>query len=497
MRSCRLVVTLALIVSLWTAADSLACPSEPSDSWVYPYLYELRLREPAGGLFLSTGPYDRLQIADWLKSLQPDEQGPRSTWLYGMLEAEFADEAGVLEAGSGWTGGMQLESRAVTDSNVTGEALAGFSYYSPLGLCFWTSIRTSVNSEAVHKVETRAWRTRGRSSVDYAGFGFRKNGFLISFARDEVSWGANRRRGLLFSGSAPVFDMLRIAYRTERLSFTSLHTRLRPGRDEEWGDEVRRFVAAHRLEVLPTERLSLSVSEAVIYGGPWRDFEPVYLNPMGIFYAAQWNSERNDNILIAGDFALLFPQGVEIRGEVMFDDFQYDFDTEPHEFGAGLEVTSVNPLRPETSLMGASYYHVRNQTYGHFLPWNRFVHEGGVMGYPDGPDGDRLALWLTFVTPQSISWRIDYSFRRQGEGRAVDIQEEKGPRLKFPSGVVESEHAAGLGVCWRPSLRWLVRAEARYSRVCNRGHRENADEDGWDLAFSTQFDLKLKTWIEN
>lgn len=497
MHRCRIIVTFVLAVSIWTAVDSLACPSEPSNSWVYPYLYELRLRNPAGGLFLSTGPYGRLEITDWLKRLQPDEQGSRSSWLYGMLEAEFADEARVLKEGSGWTGDLRLSSQAVTDSNVAGEALARISYYSPLGLCFWTSIRTSVNAEPAHKVETRVWRDRGRSSVDYAGIGFRKKGFLISFARDEASWGADRRRGLLFSGTAPVFDMLRIGYKTGRLSFTSFHTKLRPARDEEWGDEVKRFVAAHRLEVLPTERLSLAISEAVIYGGPWRDFEPVYLNPLGVFYAAQWNSERNDNILIAGDFALLLPQGMEIKGEVMIDDFQYDLDTEPHEFGAGLVVTSVNPLCREASLIGASYYHIRNQTYGHFESWNRFVHEGKVMGYPEGPDGDRLALWLTLVSPETVSWRINYSYRRKGEGRATDVQEDKGPRLKFPSGVVETGHLAGLEVSWRPSPRWLVRAGARYHRTFNNEHRTNADESGWDLALSARFNIKLKPWMED
>jgi hypothetical protein len=495
MHACRVLVVGVLAAVLWSWAVAGACPTEPTASWVYPYLYELRLREATGRFFVSTGPYGRLETAAWLGEQRTAEPGTRSAWLYRMLETEFRDETKVLRTGSGWAGDLCLDARARTDTKVEGEMLGRLAYYSPLGVCFWSSIRTSVNAPELHKVETRTWGDRARASVDYAGLAFRRNGFSISLARDEVSWGADRRAGLLFSGTAPVLDMFSVAYRKGRVGFTSLHSRLRGGVAESPDDSVRRFVAAHRLEFLPTDRISFSVSEAVIYGGPHRMLEPVYLNPLTIFYAGQWNSAQNDNILISGDFSILFPEVAEVSVEVMIDDFQYDFGTEPHEFAAAACFAAVNPLASRTSMIGTSYYHVRNQTYGHFIEWNRFVHEGQVMGYPDGPDGDSLEIWLTLATPEDMLWKVDYSLKRRGEGRATDVQATRGPHVEFPSGTVESSHRTGLELAWRPSHAYLVSARADYCRTQNSGHRAGVDESGWELTLNVRCDLKLMTWL--
>jgi hypothetical protein len=495
MRGCRILITGLLALMLWPGIGIVACPTEPAGSWVYSYLYEVRLREAPERLFVSTGPYRRIETAAWLGNLSPVEPGTRGAWLYRMLQTEFKDETGVLGTGSGWAGDLRFGGWAESDTRVKGETLGRVAYYSPLGICFWTSVRASVNAPDLHKVETNTWSDRARASVDYAGVAFRRNGFGVALARDLTSWGASRLNGLLLSGAAPACDMFSISYHTQRVGFMSIHTQLRRGDDDAWDDDVRRFVAAHRIEVLPTDRISLSLSEAVIYGGPGRTFEPEYLNPLLIFYAGQWNSERNDNIFIAGDFSLLFPGIAEVRGEVMVDDFQYEVGNEPHEVAAALYVAAVNPVLPRNSLVGASYCHVRNQTYGHFVAWNRFVHEGRVMGYPDGPDGDRMDLWLTLASPEAVTWKAGYSLRRKGEGRATDVQEKQGPRVKFPSGTVEIEHGAGIEFAWRPSHAWMLTGRAGYHLTQNSEHREGVDESGWDLSLSAGYYLKWKDLV--
>jgi len=195
MRGCRFA--LVLILTVWALPGSavLGYPTEPSHTWVYPYLYELRLRETVGRIFISTGPYGRLETAAWLDGFRKGEADARSMWLYGMLKTEFEGEARVLEAGSGWTGDVRIASVAETDSKTIGEAFGRFAYYSPLGLAFWTSVRTSLNDGNLHRVETQVWRDHGRASVDYAGIAFRKDGFTVSLSRDEVSWGVDRQRG--------------------------------------------------------------------------------------------------------------------------------------------------------------------------------------------------------------------------------------------------------------------------------------------------------------
>lgn len=500
---CRLVaiVGAALIVAGLGSPASLvpaasAAPTELTETYVYPYLYELRLRNPGCPIFVTDRPYVRIDLARWLRDcVDPDSlSDDRSRWLRGMLEQELSGETGLLDAKqTGWTWDTRLSSRAVTDQVTAGDGFTRFAVYSPWGLSLWTSFRVSLNDPYGHKAGARVWKERGRASMEQGGIGFRKQWFSIFFGRDEIAWGADGRRGLLFSGSAPSYDMLKLAFGTRRFRFTSFHTRLRQDQSDQGLEQnlIRRYVSAHRLDILAHRYLTFAVSEAVIYGGYLRDFDPVYLNPLAIFYAEQWNSHSDDNILIEGDFTVLLPGRVEIRGELMVDDFQYDFGGEPHKFAGGLGAVGVNPLDPGRSMLGGSYYQIRGGTYNHHIAWNRFVHESRIMGYPDGPDGDKLVLWSSLALPAPVYWRLDYSYRRQGEGRVTDEQLPESPHVKFPSGIVESEHRLGLGLTWRPTFAWMVRGSVAYTSTENTGNEEGRAESGFDFGIGLTYNLKM------
>jgi hypothetical protein len=408
-----------------------------------------------------------------------------------MLSREFdADLSALKNDGLLWTGDLRLRAIQQTDSKSRWEGLLRLSAYSGRNLCVWTTLRATLNAPDLHKTEVRMWQTRGAASFDHGGITYRRGRFSLFLGRDELSWGAERQAGLLFSGSAPSYDMVKLGFKTRRLFFTAFHSRLRRGRQEEWDEAIRRFVSGHRLDVLLNPRLSFSVSEAVVYGGENRSFDLGYLNPLTVFYAEQWNSETNDNVLIAGDLAMLFPGIAEVRAEVMIDDFQYDFETEPHEFAAGLSVRALNPLHPRASMIGASYFHVRGQTYGHLAAWNRFMHEGEVMGYPGGPDGDMLRIWGTLALPDEVLWTLQYTFGRQGEGRASDPQAPSGSKVRFPSGVVVSRHALGIEVAWRYAYETLLRARLEWYREDNADHRSGETRDGIELSVATMLFLR-------
>jgi hypothetical protein len=509
MRSCILIALVAVLAFLGHG-PALGTPTELVDSWVYPYLYELRLRNPGCPIFATNRPYERVDVARWLESCYSKGSlaDARSVWLYEMLDREFAAEAGLDWAqGTTLVGDFELGARAASNTKAAADGFARASLYIPGGFSIWTSLRISVNDPEAHKTATKLWGDRGRASMEHGGIGYRRGGLSIFFGRNEVSWGATAQEGLLFSGPAPSFDMFKLDFRTKKFGFTTFHSMLRRWAYDDWSDgqvdgfgaceeqdgccEVRRFVAGHRLDFMPTSILAFSVSEAVIYGGQGRTFEPVYLNPLVIFYGEQWNSRWDDNILIAGDFSLLLPQKLEIRGELMIDDFQYDFGSEPHKFAAGLALAAVNPLDPERSLLGGSYFHVRNETYGHHVAWNRFIHDGHVMGYPDGPDTDRFEIWSTLALPPEVNWRADYSYRRQGEGDATDEQLPEEPRVKFPSGVVEATQRVGLEVSWRPAYAWLLSGRVEYYSKSNAGNVEGLSDDGLRAAVDLRFNVKL------
>ena len=474
--------------------DVSSSPTEPSESWVYPHLYELRLRHPGAPMFVSTGPYERRDIARWLEELSRTGStlDSRSAYLSRVLRREFASELSSISGSHpAWMGSAVLRSRLVTKGSFQQEARVRFATFPWPDMCVWTVLRSTVNAPEYHKIETVPWGDRTRASFDHGGISISKGAFSAFLGRDELSWGASRRYGLLLSGSAPCLDMLRLGLRGRRLNFTSLHSELRAGPDEEWDASVRRFVSAHRLEVLLGQRVSLSISEAVVYGGEGRDFELAYFNPFTVLYSEQWNSDWNDNILIAGDLSILVPGKVEVNAEIMIDDFQYDFKTEPHEVAVGLAVRTTNPLYPEVSLIGGSYYHVTNRTYGHVIDVNRFVHEGRVMGYPGGPDGDELTLWCSAAWPEPVLWTLDYTLSREGETEATDSLSATGSKEKFPSGVVWSSDSVGLGAVWRPVDMWSVGGRIEWSEDENYDHIEGRVRSRVRLFVSAAFRLNV------
>lgn len=494
MRSCFVVALVVSCVACGLIDCARGFPTEPASSWVYPYLDELRLRRCGASVFVSTGPYERREIAQWLDAYSDSvaEGGARSAYLYRLLRTEFGAETACLRCRDlGWIVDTRIGSDLVTEGRLQAEGFLRLALYSESGFCLWTTLRSTVNAPERHKIETVPWGDRARASFDNGGIGFRKGHFSLFLGRDELSWGASRQDGLLFSGSAPSLDMVRFRFATDRLCFTTFHSHLRSGACEEWGGGLRRFVAGHRLEVVVGRTVTFGVSEAVVYGGEGRTLEAGYFSPFTVFYAEQWNSEQDDNILIGGDLSVLMPGHAEIRGEIMIDDFQYDLTTEPHEFAAGLTATAINPVYPEISVVGASYFHVRNRTYGHLIDHNRFTHEGSVMGYPDGPDGDRLRVWSSLAFPDPVLWTLDYVFKRKGEGEATDSLGPTGPKVKFPSGTVETRNAIGVGLVWRPAYEWWVGARLEWSEARNADHIAGRTRRGLTLTVGGCLSFRL------
>jgi len=229
----------------------------------------------------------------------------------------------------------------------------------------------------------------------------------------------------------------------------------------------------------------------VLYAGRGRDFEPVYLNPLAPLYAEQWNARWDDNLFFDADVLLRLPGRAEIRAEVLIDDLQIDPGSEPNEVGLFLGVDAVNPLAPDRSLLGCSYARLANRTYGHAAAWNRFLHEGRVMGYLGGPDGDRLSAWCSWAPVASLDLTATYSLTRQGEGRADDPQDQPGHETSFPSGTVETTHMVAAGLGWRPVYPLRVAALAEWSAGRNVGNLEGEDTDGFRGSLSITYDVRV------
>jgi hypothetical protein len=487
-----LIYLTASLLAAAAASPCLAMPTEPSGTWVYAYIDELRLSADSLSLFMASLPYERCELGSALShaSLREGPGRSRMEYLSHLLSMELAPEAAWKHEHSNlFVGEVKsgLEGRSHARAGI--DNLLRLSFYFREGVALWTYLRLTVTDPEAHRTETRPWGDYFRAGFDHGGVGYKGGRFSLFLGRDEVAWGARRDLGLLFSGTAPTMDMFRFTYLEDRVLFTSFHSKLRRGEGDPWDEKVQRYVSAHRLDFKLWPDFTFAVSEAVLYGGECRGFEPMYLNPIGVFYAEQWNSESEDNVLFSGDFTLLFPGAAEVRGEVVIDDFQYDF-ANPHEIGFGIDVEARNPLLDLYSLFGCSYFHVRNGTYGHKVEYNRYTHEGEVIGYPYGPDGDFLELRFAFSLPAEALWTVRFSQRRQGGGRVSDPQDGPPEDRAFPSGVVEKTLSAGFDVSWRPAYCCLLKGGLEWHGISNEANMKGADEDGLRVALAIAFNFK-------
>lgn len=486
-------VALSACCLVWAfAAAAATAPSEPGSGWVSSYFDQARLLAPDGTFFVATAPYARLDMARWLGGRDATALPARTRWLLAMLSQEVAPEAAFLAEGKlVWVADAGLSFGAEHGRKPVPEGRVGLWLYAPSGLTLWTSLDASANAPDRHRVETRPWRERWQASFGRGGIGYDRGGISLVAGRDEVGWGGSRETGLLFAGDAPAMDMVKLALGTRRVLFTALHSQLRPGRHDPWGTGVRRFVAAHRLEVLLGRNWDISVSEAVLYGGEGRTFEPGYLNPLAPFYAEQWNSYRNDNLLVSGDVSLSLPGRGEVRAEVVIDDFQIDPGSEPNEMGFGIWADAVNPWLGDRSLVGCSYVRIANRTYGHAVPWNRWVQEGKVMGFPGGPDGDSFQAKATWAPWNSVELDARYNLARRGEGLVDDVQDQPGRETKFPSGVVETRHDLSAGAAWRPSRALEIHGRVGWLSTSNTDNVDGRRASGLEVSAAVAYDLRV------
>jgi|GEM_PF-1727280 len=492
MRRCFICLTAAALLYVAAPGDGMAMPTEPGGSWVYGYIDELRLSTDSLSFFVASLPYERNELGRAVARARFREGAgnERLEYLLALVEDELAAESSwKTDRTNLFVGEFTSGLRARSNARVVMDNRFRASFYFMERAAIWTYLRLTVTDPDAHRVETRPWGDYFRASFDHGGVGYKGGRFSLFMGRDEVAWGIDRGRGLLCSGAAPTMDMFKFTYLEDKVMFTAVHSKLRRGDGDPWDEGVNRYVSAHRLDLKFWPHLTFAVSEAVLYGGENRGFDPVYLNPVSVFYAGQWNSRTQDNVLFAGDFTLLFARAAELRFEVVVDDFQYDF-AKPHELGFGVDLKARNPISDLYSLFGCSYFHIRNGTYGHKVEYNRYTHENSIIGYPYGPDGDLVEVRFAFSLPTEALWTVRFSQRRQGEGRVSDPQDEPPDDERFPSGTVEKTLRLGFDVSWRPTYNWLVEGGVEWYSVRNEDNIEDADGDDIRVALAVAFNFK-------
>jgi len=319
--------------------------------------------------------------------------------------------------------------------------------------------------------------------------------FEFQWGRDYLRWGPGSKDYLLLSGFSPPFDMLKLSTEIGIFRFDFFATPL----DELFLPDsnlyASRYLSGHRINLKLKSGIELGLSEVVLYGGEKRSLEPYYLNPLFIFYAEQFNQDIDDNPLWSIDFSLTCLKHKEFYAELLIDDFQYDFKTEPQQIGFLLGTKMADLLGFSKSYFTLEYTRINNWVYGQNKPWNIYIYRDVGMGSSLGPDADRIYTNLLYHLTKSLQFSFSFESSRKGEG---EIGEQPSPvpkTKKFPSGIVERANSFILEGIFQPNAHLFLEGKLGYAYIKNHSNILDKKEKNAFFRVKLNYNLWKEHWF--
>ncbi len=238
----------------------------------------------------------------------------------------------------------------------------------------------------------------------------------LELGKGVAAWGPAPDDNLGLGGNTAGFNLVRLRLEFSALTFVSLHGSLRPcpARPDSpvcWGtvDSVRtyivsnmsrimekeKYLAAHRLELSPSDWLTIGVQEFVIYGD--RRPELAYINPVMFYWAAQSYLGDKDNLLMGFDVDIRPGHGLRAYAAYVIDDMQklkIFSDDFVNKFSIQAGFTWVDPPGLRDADLGVDYVRIEPWVYTHKFPINTFRHFDMPLGHALGPNSDRWVVRL-------------------------------------------------------------------------------------------------------
>jgi hypothetical protein len=510
---------LLIFFVLPSISEATLLENIPLDSWVYPVIDELYSQGLFPELHWNVKPYTRGEIASYILEINQKQEREEleltrsQLWLLQKLNQEFRFEIEEL-----------YQKRYPQDQNrhtikygtypvFHGHVTGNDSSYDRLQAKFDVALqfdkklvlKDGVVIDTKAEKERRYWGRRWKKGLtgvlDLAYAQTDLKYFYLLLGRDHLRWGPGREDVLLLSDQIPPFDMLKLEGKLGSFKFIYFTTVL----DQIWvpcypeagelssGFFAKRYLSGHRMNLKLKFGLEMGFSEVVLYGGKNRNLELYYLNPLLPYYGEQYNQDVDDNPLWSFDLALTWFKNKEFYAEILVDDFQYDFESEPQQTGFQVGVAYAQIFGLEKSFANLEYTKINNWVYGQNKPWNVYTYHGLGMGSILGPDADRIFLKFLYHLSQDIDVSFLEDYRRKGEGR---IEKPQTPAVsypkKFPSGVVEHSNQIRFEASYQPNPNLKLDGGGIYTKIKNFQNISGKGVDDFGLAIR----LNLNFWKE-
>ena len=484
------------------------------DRWVDFALEKLETDGVTGGFHRHTRPRTRWEVAKAIRQAEDRvasgrvKPAPIHVHLLDKLKREFERELAIL---SGGERGHRLRLRGTpqlrtpkSDSKISPAYEGAFYYDVGRQVTLYQEFEVG-NFPEKYPIETtsaskrlNAWHSGYTADFKRVYLRFPVSKFDVLIGRNQILWGTGFRGAVGISDNSPPFDLILLTAQFGRIKGTSFTAQL----DRIWHDQdgpdrrylANRYVAGHRLDWQVSNRIEVGISELILYGGDARGVEWQYLNPILPYYASQYNSDTDDNVMFLFEGAIRPIDGARLYGEWLIDDFQYADTNDPNAVAwlAGVEWNRL--LASKRLSIRAEYARVSRWAYTHLVQENQFTHFGSIIGHRIGTDADTFYLEGGYLINPDAIFALFYEFERQGEASVEDrFRNEDSDSIPFPSGVVERRDSVGLRLVYEPIRSYQL--DIAYQHVitqnkdCQSGVRKQSNELEFQLRYLWEFSL--------
>jgi hypothetical protein len=496
MRRHLLVIPLVLGLAAPLAAQTESNLYLPIDSWTTPYVEHLIRAGVLQGLDPLTRPLKRADVARAIAAVDTTDLPASARGTLRLLAHELGERADSvrwkLDGGVALLGASDASRWAWRPSRdsagVFPQADLAFSLEMPH---FALVTHPRVENRLKYDPEYVGKKDRfvaGRNDEAYLLASWKY--LEVFYGLADRNWGTPEVEGLLLSPSPYAFDHLFLRIGPRRLRLELIATELNDlpfFTDSGFSAQLaRRFLSLHRLVVMPSRRLSFSLSEAMLYastGSVGRSFEPWYLNPLNLWLLAQYQGKTTGNSLLAADVSYQLRSDLRLFGQLYLDDFQVDrrqsADREPPGYGFTLNATGG--LMGGAASWSAFYTKVTNLAYR--TPANEEQYTSDSVGIArNHADYDQWTARLTTAPAPRSLVAGEITFIRQGAGdirRRYPTVAEYADSLWFLTGTVERTLRVAVQATWTPVYGVNLSLDLGRHFVWNANHVQGARGDRW------------------
>jgi hypothetical protein len=304
----------------------------------------------------------------------------------------------------------------------------------------------------------------------------------LQIGKDEILWGAGYHGVIGLSGVKPAFDIIKLPLRIWKVKFVSILGFLRDDLlKEHRSDIVRKYLSAHRIEIIPFPGLCIGFQEVYIYAG---ELHIELLNPVMIYQIAEDYLGDIGNNTVECDIDLCILPNTRLYGSLFMDDYHFPeeslFSYTPNRWAVLSGILIVDPFGLDNFDLRAEYARVEPWTYTHKgIIQNppiatSYKHFDTPLGHWIGPNADDLFFEAKYQFSANLSANIWYNRIRKGEigGSLYDYFTLMDMEKHFLMGVVEKGKTLGLGVIYRFFNNSALQITYEYTKIENRQTEE-------------------------